>query len=276
MIDLRKNRLKTIAKFLIILLVLIFFAFPLYWMFTMAFKPESDWATFPPKIIPDIWTLYNFYKGLFLMGGLQGIFDSTIIAVSSMALSIFLGSMAGYALSRFRIGQNIAFFILSQRIAPAITFTIPFFILFSNLKLLDTHIAVILTTLTFNVPYATWMMKAFFDGIPKDVDESAMVDGCSPFGAFLRIILPISLPGIIATAALCFMFSWNEFLMALFLTRSAVKPLPTLIPRFYGGHDILYGVVCAVAFLASVPPIIVVVLFQKYLVRGLTMGYIKG
>lgn len=272
----KRSRRKAFIKLALILMVLVFFAFPLYWMITMGFKPERDWASYPPKLIPDPWTLENFHKGLFLMGGLQGIFDSTIIAVSNTALSILLGTLAGYALSRFRVGRNVAFFILSQRIAPAVSFVIPFFILFSTLHLLDTHIALILTHLTFNVPFATWMMKTFFDGIPEDLDESAMVDGCSPLKAFLRVILPVSLPGIIATAAICFMFSWNEFLMALFLTRSAVKPLPTLIPRFYGGHDILYGVVCAVAFFASIPPILIVVLFQRYLVRGLTMGYVKG
>jgi len=271
----RKRTLFTALKFTVIAFFLIFFVFPLYWMFTMAFKPEADWASFPPKLIPNPWTLENFYKGLFLMGGLQGIVDSTIIAAVNMVISLILGSLAGYGLSRYRGGRNIAFFILSQRFAPAITFALAFFSMFSLAGLLDTHIALIIAHLTFNVPFATWTMKSFFDGIPKELDESAQVDGCTPMKAFIHVVLPTSLPGMIATAVMLFMFSWNEFLMALFLTRSAVKPLPTLIPRFYGGHDILYGVVCAVAFLASVPPIAIAALFQKYLVRGLTMGYIK-
>lgn len=266
----------TFVKFLVIALSVLFFTFPLYWMITMAFKPESDWASFPPKLLPNPITLENFYKGLFLMGGLKGILDSLIIAGSNMAISLLIGSLAGYGLSRYRGGQNIAFFILSQRFAPPITFTLAFFAMFSIMNMLDTHIAVIIAHMTFNVPFAVWLMKSFFDGVPRDLEESAMVDGCSPAGAFFRVVLPVSLPGVIATAVMLFMFSWNEFLIQLFLTRSAVKPLPTLIPRFYGGHDILYGVVCAVAFFASVPPIVVVAIFQKYLVRGLTMGYVKG
>jgi len=271
-----KVKASTVAKFVVIALAVFFFFFPLYWMFTMAFKPEIDWASYPPKLIPNPPTLENFYKGLFTMGGLQGIRDSMIISTINMLISLVVGSLAGYGLSRHRGGQNIAFFILSQRFAPAITFTLAFFAMFSVMKLLDTHIAVIIAHLTFNLPFAVWMMKSFFDGVPKELEESALVDGCTPLGAFFRIAFPVSLPGLIATAVMLFMFSWNEFLIQLFLTRSAVKPLPTLIPRFYGGHDILYGVVCAVAFIASLPPIIIVAIFQKYLVRGLTMGYIKG
>jgi multiple sugar transport system permease protein len=268
--------LSNFVKFFVIALSILFFVFPLYWMVSMAFKPETDWASFPPKLIPSPITLDNFYKGLFTMGGLKGIFDSFIIAGSNMVLSLAIGGLAGYGLSRYRGGRNIAFFILSQRFAPPITFTLAFFMMFSLMNLLDTHIAVIVAHLTFNIPFAVWLMKSFFDGIPKDLEESAMVDGCSPVGAFLRVVLPVSLPGIIATAVMLFMFSWNEFLIQLFLTRSAVKPLPTLIPRFYGGHDILYGVVCAVALFASIPPIVIVAVFHKYLVRGLTMGYVKG
>jgi multiple sugar transport system permease protein len=268
-----------VVKAVLVFLSLFFFLFPLYWMFTMAFKPEIDWTAFPAKLIPNPWTLDNFYTGLFRMGGLGGTMDSAIIAVSNTAISILLGTLAGYALSRFRFRQNPALFILSQRIAPPITFTIPFFLLFSVIlpfKLLDTYAAVIIVHLTFNLPFATWMMKTFFDGVPKELDESAMVDGCSPLRAFLRIILPVSLAGIIATGVMCFMFSWNEFLIQLFLTRSAIKPLPTLIPKFYGGHDILYGVVCAVSVFAVIPPILIVAFLQKYLVSGLTMGYLKG
>jgi multiple sugar transport system permease protein len=274
-----RKRFKLVAKLLLIFLVLFFFLFPLYWMFTMAFKPEPDWTAVPPKLVPDPWTLDNFYAGLFGMGGLMGIWDSVIIAVSNTALSMLLGSLAGYALSRFRFRRNPAFLILSQRIAPPITFAIPFFLLFSvvlPLDLLDTYEAVILVHLTFNLPFATWMMKTFFDGVPKDLDESATVDGSSALRTFLQIILPVSLGGIIATAVMCFMFSWNEFLLQLFLTRVSVTPLPTLIPKFYGGHDILFGVVSAVALFAAIPPILIVAFLEKYLVSGLTMGYLKG
>ena len=258
------------------ILAMAFFVFPLYWMFTMAFKPEMDWASYPVKMIPDPWTLSNFITGLFGMGGLKGIEDSAIIATSNAVISLFLGSFAGYAFSRYRGGSNVAFFILSQRIAPSIAFALPFFTLFSLSHLLDTHLAVIIAHLTFNIPFATWIMMSFFNGVPRELDESALVDGCTPFGALMRVVLPSSLPGVIATFVMLFMFSWNEFLIALFLTRTAVTPLPTLIPKFYGGHDILYGVVCAVALFASIPPMIIVILFQKYLVTGMTMGYVKG
>ncbi len=265
-----------VAKYLFLAFAFVFFAFPLYWMIITALKPEIDWTAYPPKFIPAPATLRNFYEGLFLMKGLKGIIDSAIIALSNTALTLSLGMLAGYAFSRFRVSENLAFFILSQRFAPPAAFAVAFFILFKELGLLDSYIAIILAHTTFNLPLAVWLMKTYFDSVPKALDEAAMMDGCSPLGAFFRVILPISVPGIIATGALLFMFSWNEFLLALFLSRTAVTPFVILIPRFYGGHDILYGVVSAVAFLASLPPIIIVTLLHRYLVRGLTLGYIKG
>jgi len=265
-----------IGKYLFLTVAFVFFAFPLYWMVITAFKPGREWTAFPPLFFPAPPTLKNFYEGLFLMHGLKGIMDSAIIASGNMALTLSLGMLAGYAFSRFRLGENLAFFILSQRFAPPAAFAVAFFILFDKLGLLDTYIAIILAHTTFNLPFAVWLMKTYFDGVPKALDEAAMMDGCSPLGAFFRVVLPISTPGVIATGALLFMFSWNEFLLALFLSRTAVTPFVVLIPKFYGGHDILYGVVSAVAFLASIPPIIIITLLHKYLVRGLTLGYVKG
>lgn len=263
-------------KVLFLVFAFLFFFFPMYWMAITAFKPEPDWTAYPPKFFPNPLTLENFYKGLIVFKGLKGIMDSAIIASTNAIICLFLGMLAGYAFSRFRSGENLAFFILSQRFAPPAAFALAFFLLFKGVGLLDTHLAIILAHITFNFPFATWLMKTYFDSIPKVLDEAAQIDGCSPLGAFIRVVMPISLPGMIATGALLFMFSWNEFLLALFLSRLNVTPFVVLIPRFYGGHDILYGVVCAVAFLASIPPIVIVTLLHNYLIRGMTLGYIRG
>ncbi len=249
---------------------------PFLWNFMTSFKDKGEYFTYPPVFIPRSFSGEHYLQGLKL-GGSRGIRDSVIIAVTTTALSIALGSLAAYALARFRIGgENLAFWILSVRMMPPIASVLPLFLFYRSLRWLDTYQAIILTHLLMNLPFAVWMMKGFFEELPVELEEAAEVDGCGRLGAFLRIALPLVAPGLVATALFCFMFSWNEFLFALILGRSRVVPVTVNIAGLIGGHEILWAEISAVSIVASIPIIVIAIVLQRYLVRGLTLGAVKG
>lgn len=272
-----KVKITSIVVGIVVLVVVFFFFGPIYWMVTMAFKPSYQWAISPPPLIPSTVTFENFYTSLLTMGGLKGIIDSFVIATSNMLLSVLFGTFAGYGLSRYLRGsKNLSFFILSQRMLPAVAFAIPFYLIYRDAGLYDSYLGVILVDLTFNLPLAVWMLTSFFNEIPRELDEAARLDGASLFQTLRRVILPTSLPGLVGTGLILFIFSWNEFLLNIFLTLVNVTPFPTLVPRFTGSHDILYGDVAAASLVASLPIIVIAILLQKQLIRSLSFGGVKG
>jgi multiple sugar transport system permease protein len=188
-----------------------------------------------------------------------------------------VGSLAAYSLARFRIGgKHLAFWILSIRMMPPIASILPLFLFYRFLRILDTYQALVITYSILNIPFAVWMLKGFFEELPAELEEAALVDGAGRLGAFYRIALPLIAPGLVATALFCFMFSWNDFFFALIITRSRVTPLTVVIAGMIGGHEILWAEIAAVATMASFPVIAIAVILQRYLVRGLTLGAIKG
>jgi len=256
--------------------LLLIFLSPMLWMFLTAFKDRGEIFTYPPVFIPKKPDFYTFVHGLEL-GGAKGILDTTIIAGSCTLISLAVGALAAYSLARFRIGgKNLAFWILSVRMLPPIAVVLPLFIFYQSLRWLDTYQALIITNSVMNIPFAVWILKGFFEELPSDLEDSALVDGCNRFQAFSRISLPLVAPGLVATALFCFIFSWNEFLFALILTRSHVRPLTVVITSLIGGHEILWGEISAVGTMASIPVIALAIFLQRYLVRGLTLGAIKG
>ena len=212
------------------------------------------------------------WKSLFGAGSViyRLVTNSLIIAVSSSALAITIGSLAAYSLSRFefkRLKNNyIAFWILSNRMFPPVALVIPFFLMFKFLNMLDTLPAVIVAHTAFSLPFVVWMMREFFLDMPKEIEESAMIDGCSTFGVLRRVVLPLAAPSIATVVVFCFIFSWNELLFALFLTYNRAQTLPMLVA---GDGD-------AVSTVAIIPPILFAILVQKYIIRGLTLGAVKG
>lgn len=261
---------------LVIIVLLLVFLSPFIWNFMTSFKDKGEYFTYPPVFISKTIN-FEHYTQAWNLGAGKGIQDSLIIAVFTTFIALVLGSLAAYALARFKIGgENLAFWILSIRMMPPVASILPLFLFFRALRWLDTYQALILTYALINVPFAVWMMKGFFEELPHELEEAALVDGCGRLGAFVKIAIPLVTPGLVATALFCFMFSWNEFIFALILGRSRVIPITVNISGLIGGHEILWAEISSASIMASIPIIILAILLQRYLVRGLTLGAVKG
>lgn len=288
-----KKRLETDLIYLILIVVTAVMIFPLYWTFVTAFKEPRDAFTFPPKYIPYLQfkpTMYAWRDvGLLPSTGERGthspteilgtLWNSVLIAGGSTVVSVILGSLAAYALVQFRFrrwkNKDIAFFILSQRMLPPIVLVIPYFILYNRLGLLDTVPGMIIAHTVASLPFVVWIMKGFFSSIPKELVDSARIDGCSYFGAFWKIIIPLSLPGLAATSVFTTIFSWNELLFAITLTFSNARTFPALIAGLTHGSAALWWDISAMLLVAMVPVFLFTLLLQRYIVSGLTLGAIK-
>ncbi len=210
--------------------------------------------------------------------------NSLIAAVGSSTLAVIIGAMAGYGLSRFkyywaRLGwdnDNIAFWIISNRFLPPALFVVPFLLLYTALDLVDTHFGLIIAYTMFNVPFAVWIMRDFFNALPIELEESAMVDGATRYRAFVRIVLPLSAPGLVAVAIFSFVFSWNEYLYALMLTNFNALTMPVLIAGQNNTRGIQWWFISALALTAVAPVVIIGLLLERYITRGLVAGAIKG
>jgi multiple sugar transport system permease protein len=270
-----RRRLSMTGRYITAIIALIFFLFPIVWIFLTAFKTGDEFYHSPPVWIPHTPTLRSFAH-VIETGGLRSLINTLVIAVSATALSLLIGSMAGYGLARYRVGgNNLPFFILSQRFMPPVAVIFPFLLLFKTLKWVDTYQALILIYLTFNLPYAVWMMRGFFQEIPTVIEESALVDGCSPFGAFWHIAMPLVKPGLVATGVFCFIFSWSEFFFAVCLTRSEAITLTVHLANFFGKYMVQWGHIGALSVVAMLPLFFLSFFVQRYLVRGLTLGAVK-
>jgi len=274
-----RRRLGTASLYLVTAMALIIIAFPAYWLVTTAFKYEIDTIVSPPIIIPLRGTLRNFVDVLNAEDIERFFFNSAFIALASTGLSVLLGSMAAYALSKvylsFRIRQVLMMWILVTRIFPPVTTAIPYFVIIRNLRLSDTHAALIITHTAFALPFVIWLMLGFFQDLPADIDKAAIVDGCSFWQRFSQVTLPLALPGIAVTAIFIFIFSWNEFLYASMLTSRMAKTLPVVIAGFMSDKFLRWGEMSALASLMIVPVMIFAAFTQRYLVRGLTFGAVK-
>jgi multiple sugar transport system permease protein len=264
-----------LLRLLVYLVVLSFFLFPIFWIVMTAFKTADEFMHSPPVWFPAHPTLNSFAHAI-EVGGLKALQNSLIISISATALSLIIGAMSGYGLARFQVGgSNLPFFILSQRFMPPVAVIFPFLLLFRNLRWLDSYQALIVLHLTFNLPYAVWMLRSFFLEIPREIEESALVDGASAFGAFWRVALPLVAPGLIATGVFCFIFSWSEFFFAVSLTQTRAVPLSVALPNFFGKQMVMWGEVGSLSVISVAPLFLLSILVQRYLVRGLTMGAVK-
>jgi len=268
-----------VKKIIFLLIVAVIFGvilFPPVVLFLTSIKTELDALSFPPKWIFKP-TLENYTEIFEFSPFARYLLNSFIVASLNTGVVLVLGSFAAYSLARFRFkgADDIAFWILSVRMMPPVAAIIPIYIIMRNLRLLDTPWSLVITYLTFNLPFAVWMMRSFFREIPREIEESALVDGCSIFRSFRSIALPLVAPGLAATGILTFIFSWNEFLFALILTGSKAVTLPVGITGYMKETGINWGYMTAGGALALVPVILFTILAQKHLVKGLTMGALK-
>lgn len=266
---------------IILAVALVVFLFPVGWMVLTSFKDNAEFFASPPVFIPKSFALTNYVNAMRFppdgRGGIQGVRDSLIISVGSMLFSVLVGAPAAYAFARFRTGgENLSFWVLSTRMFPPVASALPLFLVFKVLHLLDTHWALIVANTIFNLPFVIWLLKGFFEDLPADLEEAAVIDGTTLFGAFQRVALPLVAPGLVVTALFSFIFTWNEFMFALLFTRSDVRTLTIIVPSLVGGHEILWGQIAAVGVVAIIPNVILALLLQRYLVRGLTLGAVKG
>ncbi|MBX2826467.1 MAG: carbohydrate ABC transporter permease [Gammaproteobacteria bacterium] len=270
------------------------FAFPIYYWFTIAFRVEHEIFNLPPlvfdwtfsgKSFEEVFGISLGYSGS--NGGLAGggnfymmprLVDTIIVAVGSTALVTLIATLGSYALSRMRFsGQHhFVFWILSTRMMPPVAVAIPMFFIYKEIGLMDTHIGIILVHTLMNLPLAVLLLKSFFDDIPTEIDEAALIDGASRWTIFRKIVLPMALGGIAATAVLCFIFSWTEFLFVLTLTQTGLKTVPVVSSTFVTSTGTAWGNMAALGVGAMVPAFIFILLVQKNLVRGLTLGSLKG
>ena len=271
----QRKVLKQVLRYVIAAIALAVFLFPVYWVCIMAFKSGSDIYANPPIWVPTDTSLRHFER-VIGQGGLRAIGISLLSAGSATALAVWIGSLAAYGMARYRVGgANLPFFILSQRFMPPVAVIFPFLLFFKTLRWMDTPQALIVVYLTSNLPYAVWMMRGFFLEIPREIEESALVDGCSPFGAFWRIALPLVTPGMVATGVFCFIFCWTEFFFAVTLTKSNAMPMSVYIVNYFGHLGVEWGQIGAASILTITPVFILSIIVQRYLVRGLTLGAVK-
>jgi multiple sugar transport system permease protein len=267
--------IKTIRVILIVI-VLVVFLFPVFWIVTGSLKNQVEFYSIPPKIIPNSPTLNNFITAL-SERGLKGILDSFIVSIVSTILSMIIAIPASYAIARYKPGgTQISFFILSILFLPPVIGVIPLFFIFKTLKLLDSYYVLFISYLFFNLPFSIWLMKGFFEDIPVDLEQAVMVDGYSRFRVFSKIAIPLAKPGIAVAGLFAFIFSWNELMFASIFSRNAVSTLPLVLQDYIGSTGIVWGQLSALATIAAIPGILLAVFMQRYIVRGLSFGAVKG
>ena len=260
---------------LVIALVLVVM-FPFVWLLVMSFKTTEDIFAWPPRwfFTPTIENYTELWRGDFP----KSFVNSLVTSVGSTAIAIVLGVPGAYALSRFemRRSNQLSILILASRMAPPIAFTIPYFLAYRHIGLLDSRIGLILIYLTFNLSLVIWLMRSFFDATPRALEEAAWIDGASLWQSFTKIILPLSGPGLAATAILCFLYSWNDFFFALILTRTEATTAPVAIVNFMDYEGWAWGRIAAGGTMVMLPVLVFSILVRRFLIQGMTAGAIKG
>ncbi len=284
--------LLTSIRMLLIAAVLCIFLFPVYWTVTMAFKPAEEWTPTGGKTywVPDNPTLDNFRR---IFGGTPGgsesflvstpinatgsIVNSLVTSILGTLLALAVGTFTAYGISRYRAGgKMLGFSILQLRMFPPIAIIIPVLFLWTYLRLFDTHVGLILIYGAVTFPFVVWLMRSFFDEVPREISEAAIVDGCSQFGAFRKAVLPLVKGGLATTALFVFILNWSDFLIALVLSGTNVVTAPVFLSQITSaatGEE--FGSRAALGVILITPPMLLSILIQKHLVRGLTFGAIK-
>jgi ABC-type glycerol-3-phosphate transport system permease component len=264
-----------VVLYFILSIFLVFFLFPIIWLVISSIKTHYQTLVIPPKLLfkPTI----GAYRKIITGGMLKSFKNSIVISFVDIVLALLLSIPAAYSLARFKskFNENIGFWFLTVRMAPAFGVIVPMYIVIRYLKLLDTTYAVNVAHLLINLPFAIWLLKGYFEELPLEIEESALIDGANRLQTLIWVVLPTSVPMIISVAILTFMFSWNEFLFAFVLTSNKGVTVPVLVAALAGTMTFDWPLMCAVSIGAMIPAFIFVFIVQRYIVRGLTLGALK-
>ena len=265
-----------IGLYFLIGLFLIWTLFPIYWIFLTSLKTTQQVNTMPPLFFfkPTLET----YAKLFSGEAMLAFRNSLIISSSTVLIGLVIGFPAAYTLARvkFRARDQVNFWVLSMRMAPPFAFLVPYYLTFRFFRLLDTYPALIIVNMTFTLPFTIWMLESVIEEMPVELEEAALVDGCSRAGVMWRIVAPLTAPSIAATAILSFVFCWNEFFFAYVLTGNSTRTMPVMLTSLIGLMGVDWVKMSAAGTISIIPTIILALLAQRFLVRGLTLGAIKA
>lgn len=279
------KRIIRMLPYIVLIIWFLIVVFPLFWTVVTSFKNPID-VFRGPKYMPfiDFKPSLKAWNNMFVRDRQQilvPLINSIIIVSTSTFLAVGIGAMAGYSLSRFtfKLGRfsnkDLAFWVISQRFIPPIAIIIPVLIMFRVLRLLDTRLGMIIVYTAFNLPFVIWLMRDYFDSVPQDIEEAAMVDGCSRLATFVRIVLPLAFPGLIVSFLFSFVMAWNEFFFALILTFQKAQTIPLLIAGQSTQRGVEWWNISAMAIITILPALIITLILQRRLVSGLTLGAIK-
>jgi len=274
-------KFKSVAKYFCLFAAVLITLFPLYWLVQISLKHRIDQLAVPPIWFTLRITGEHYYDTFIARPFFSYLLNSLIVAFSATLLSLVIGTMAAYSLARMKLpaklSHHLSLWILSTRMFPPIVSIIPLYLIMRGLSMINTRGALVISYILFNLPFVVWMMRGFFQDIPKELEESAMIDGDSRIGALCRVVLPIAAPGLAATAIFCLIMSWNEFLFALILSQTDdVMTLPVGISRQVTQYEIRWGAMSAAGVVAIIPVLVFAMLVQRYLIRGLSFGAVKG
>jgi ABC-type glycerol-3-phosphate transport system permease component len=269
----RRRWLGALGLYVLLIALVVPAVFPFYWMAISSIKPEAELFAVNPTLAPGTFSA-EFYTRLLVGTPFWRYFlNSLIVAGLTMALVCVVAVFAAYALARFRFALSL----LIGQMFPSVLLAIPLFVIMSQLGLLDSYVALVIAYLTFALPFTTWMLRGYFMTVPEDLEEAAMIDGCSRMGAMARITLPLAAPGIAATAILGFMLAWNDYLFAaILLNQEELKTLPIGLSGYISPWKIDYGVLMSGSVMATIPVVLFFILVQRYIIAGLTAGAVKG
>jgi multiple sugar transport system permease protein len=274
-----RGRPPPVLLYAVAVVVVVLAVFPFYWLVTTSLKPGDQVATNPPVLIPNRVTLQNYLDVFTSQDIGRFALNSVVVSLASTALTVFIGSLAAYSLAKtylpYQLRHLLLLWILVTRIFPPITTAIPYFVVLRTLQLSDTYQGLVVTYVSYGLPFVIWLMLGFFQDMPPDIEEAAIVDGCSLWQRFRLVVIPLALPGLAVTAIFAFVYAWNEFLYASMLTSFNAKTLPVVISGYISDKFLRWGEMSALGAAMVLPVVVFSALAQRYLVRGLTFGAVK-
>lgn len=272
----RRRMLRLFLRYVAAVLLLVVFLFPIYWLFAMSLKTPEEIFASPPVWVPGE-VQFNSFRVLFRDGDAETVWNSLFVAGTSTVIAMLLGTICAYSLARFRTGgNNLAVWIISQRMIPPIAIVFPLFLLYAWLGWVDTYHGLILLYVAFNLPYVIWMMRGYIEDIPIELEQSALIDGWSRWQVLWRVVFPMARTGLFATAVFTFVFAWNDFIFALVMTRAEITTYPVQVTHYFGAQSNFWAKIAAMSVLGAAPVFVAVAFLQRYLVRGISMGAVKG